>query len=158
MADKEGALSFRMEGIPAFEAVMDKKSKAIQKNIVKAINMGAIKVQSDAVKSIHKGIKKGRIYIRKAHKNKTDIHRASAPGEAPASDTGNLASGIMLDLAKQNAPVALVISRAAYSNALEFGTEDESILPRPFMGPAFSKNLDDIQKSMILATNEGINK
>ena len=69
------------------------------------------------------------------------LHRASAPGEAPATDTGNLVRniGISYDIVKEEATIA---SRAEYSAALEFGTS--RILPRPFMRPAFLKNQREI--------------
>ena len=47
--------------------------------------------RGEAIKSIMQGPKTGRIYEKY---NPRRTHRASAPGQAPASDTGNLVSQI----------------------------------------------------------------
>ena len=59
-------------------------------------------------------------------------HRASAPGEAPATDTGNLANSIysrMLGGAEGE-----IGSTAEYAAGLEFG--GAHVAPRPSLGPA----------------------
>ena len=54
---------------------------------------GAQLIRSEAVKSIMQGPKTGRIYEKY---NPRRTHKASAPGQAPASDTGNLVRNIMV--------------------------------------------------------------
>jgi phage gpG-like protein len=82
----------------------------------------AVRVQNVAVRSIHKGPKTGRSYGR---------HKASAPGEAPATDTGALASSIARVSGK---PGAAVGTNLEYGKHLEFGTTN--IKPRPWLFPA----------------------
>jgi len=74
--------------------------------------------------------KHGKVYKRGKKK-----HRASAPGEAPAIDMGNLVNSI--EVIKESAGVDVVAVHAEYGAALEFGTEH--IKARPFMGPAAQK-------------------
>lgn len=68
-------------------------------------------------------------------------HIASAPGEAPARDTGYLAASIQavrIDYAK----MWVVNAGTDYAEGLEFGTPE--IKPRPFMLPAAEKAVNDM--------------
>jgi hypothetical protein len=83
----------------------------------------------------------GRIY-----KRRTVEHRASAPGEAPAIDTGALVnsleivhSGPMKSALQSNQPQAL---------ALELGRPEANLLPRPYMTPAAEKSVKRIKKRL----------
>lgn len=60
------------------------------------------------------------------------VRRASAPGEAPAIDTGNLVNS--LETRKTGVGSAVVEAGAEYAAALEFGTR--KMAPRPFLRPA----------------------
>lgn len=64
-------------------------------------------------------------------------HRASAPGEAPAMDTGALASSIQV--APERGSTYVVFTNQEYAAHLEFGTV--KMAPRPFFGPAASRAL-----------------
>lgn len=88
------------------------------------------------VESIRGGTKSGRIYKRY---NPARIHQASAPGQAPADDLGNLAASYTILYQKVNQYVfsATVGSTAIYSARLEFG--DARILPRPHLEPAVNE-------------------
>jgi phage gpG-like protein len=59
-------------------------------------------------------------------------HQASAPGEAPAIDTGNLVNSIQVEMTGPAA--AVVFTNVEYAPYLEFGTIE--IAPRPFLQPA----------------------
>jgi len=61
----------------------------------------------------------------------TGWHRASAPGEAPAADTGTLRRSIQVDLSEINELRAYVGTSLPYAAALELGTR--YIAPRPYM-------------------------
>lgn len=81
-------------------------------------------------------------------------HQASAPGEAPANETGNLAAGIK---AEQVGELAWeVVFSAEYAAALEFGTEDGKIAARPVLGPALESVrepfVDDVKAALARAT------
>jgi len=76
------------------------------------------------------GPRSGREYRR--GKGGTIIHKASAPGEAPATDTGNLANSIGSRMTGR--AVGEVTVNAEYAAALELGSAH--IAPRPFFAPA----------------------
>ena len=94
---------------------------------------GAQLIRGEAIKSIQTGAKSGIVY---QMYNPRREHRASAPGEAPASDTGNLVSKIIVKQKSKN--ITNVESNADYSAYLEYGTS--KMQPRPFMLPAFEKS------------------
>jgi len=72
-------------------------------------------------------------------------HRASAPNQPPASDTGFLVSQITMKVKSNlNGSVeGTIISAAPYSKALEYGTTN--MTARPFMQPALEKNKRKIE-------------
>lgn len=62
-------------------------------------------------------------------------HQASAPGEAPASETGALVSGLQVQIrGNQHSRSAVIISSDPKASMLEFGTR--KMAPRPHMTPA----------------------
>lgn len=60
-------------------------------------------------------------------------HRASAPGEMPAMDTGTLANSIT---SAPDGAGAVVYTNVEYAAKLEYGSPVEHLEPRPFFGPA----------------------
>ena len=102
----------------------------------------AMLVANDAKQRIARGAKSGRIYTTRFATNKSTggifptearvPHQASAPGEAPATDTGKLISSIVADA---QGTKAWVEARSAYAVHLEYGTR--RMQARPFMMPAF---------------------
>jgi HK97 gp10 family phage protein len=67
-------------------------------------------------------------------------HRASAPGETPAVDTGVLVNSINTQLVSSSdtEAIAEVGTGVEYAEFLEFGTS--KMEARPFMRPAFDNN------------------
>jgi HK97 gp10 family phage protein len=120
-----------------------------------AVNLTAIGVLGDAVKSIQRGSKTGRTYtydstssdkyttikdgdnIVKVIKNngRNGTHQASAPGEAPASDTGRLAGDLAIVVTGLTATVGTALE---YGKYLEYGTM--KIEERPWLRPALDRN------------------
>ena len=100
----------------------------LDKELTNVLRGGGQLIRGEAIRSIQTGPKSGRTYEKY---NPRRTHKASAPGQAPASDTGNLVSQIMSVADGKN---TLVESRAEYSKFLEFGTS--KMLPRPFLFPA----------------------
>jgi phage gpG-like protein len=107
-------------------------SADVQKAIGDAVNATALEVITDVKKRIQRGPKTGRTYIRASGKNLSREHTASAPGEAPATDSGDLASSIYFE--NSGKTDATIGSRLAYAAYLEFGTQ--RIDPRPSWTPA----------------------
>lgn len=97
----------------------------------------AEKVRGDAIKSIHRGPKTGTVYVRGSGRNLSKRHRASAPGEAPATDTGNLVGTVFTKVEETQGEVGFT---APYGYWLEYGTL--KMKPRPFLNPALEKNKD----------------
>ena len=98
---------------------------------------GAQLIRGEAIKSIQTGAKSGIVYEKY---NPRRTHKSSAPGQPPASDTGNLVRNIRVKQKdKDNVEVQ---SNAPYSAFLEFGTS--KMLPRPFLFPAFEKSRSKI--------------
>lgn len=115
------------------------------------VEMTGQKIRTDAATSILTEPKTGRTYedvfvringkvvpIQKradAKRNLSAVHRASAPGEPPASDTGTLVGSLKWE---GNALEGKVFSRLKYAFWLEYGTK--YMKERPFMRPAVKKN------------------
>jgi len=115
-------------------------NKELEPDFREIIKGGAQQIRGEAIKSIQSGAKSGIVYEKY---NPRRTHRASAPGEAPASDTGNLVSKIMVrQITKDKVAVE---SNAHYSAYLEYGTS--RMQPRPYMLPAFEKSKRPIQQA-----------
>jgi phage gpG-like protein len=86
---------------------------------IKGIVQGtAQNIRTHAIKSIQRGTKSGIVYEKTSPKR---THRASAPGEAPATDTGRLAGSIRADIEGLKAEV---VADTEYAAWLEFGTQN----------------------------------
>tara|TARA_Y100000114_G_C11654336_1_gene275846 strand:+ start:183 stop:605 length:423 start_codon:yes stop_codon:yes gene_type:complete len=120
-----------------------KLEKRLRDNKVKTlVTRGTLMVEGSAKKSILKG-GTGKLYEKY---NPRRTHRASAPKEPPASDTGFLVSQISMNVKEEanGVIVGQVISAAPYSAHLEFGTTN--MTERPFMQPALEKNRRKIER------------
>ena len=107
-------------------------SKEVQKAIDDAVNATALEAITDVKKRIQRGPKTGVTYTRRKGGNVSGEHRASAPGEAPATDTGALVSSVYFE--NKGQATAVIGSRLDYAGYLEFGTQ--KIAPRPSWTPA----------------------
>ncbi len=146
--------SVQVEGLDKISSA----TKRVQEQVIKELQTGlyasGLKVEKAAKESILNGNKTGRTYTRR-----TVTHQASAPGEAPASDTGRLANSITTYINKISGLEALIIAgRGAvkYAAMLEFGTR--KIAPRPFMFPAFESSKAWIKERLAKSVNDGIKK
>lgn len=77
-------------------------------------------------------------------------HQASAPGEPPAPDTGNLRSNTNADpniREEDDDLFGRVVSNAEYAQALEKGTE--RMAARPFMGLLATDHAEDLRQAFI---------
>lgn len=115
------------------DELMAKIDAAVMTGIIRA----AERVKQRVVTSILTGPKTGRVYTRRGVQ-----HQASAPGEAPASDTGNLAQRIHTDYDRE-ALTAKIVSSADYAPHLELGTE--KMEPRPHLRTALAAESQGIQ-------------
>ena len=98
------------------------------RRVGRAVNASTQIVRTAAIDMIQRSPKTGATYKRRGI-----THRASAPGEPPATDTGFLVSNIYAKVDADNLG-GQVESRAPYSRFLEFGTVNMDA--RPFLFPA----------------------
>jgi len=112
-----------------------RKLKSFEVDAVKAIDdtvrLTALRVQSDSVSAIRKpsqGMRYGN-------------HVASAPGDAPNTDTGGLIGSIRVEH-ETGSQVAYVGTDIDYGAILELEKD------RPWLNPALKKNIADFDKNL----------
>lgn len=106
-----------------------------------AVRTTAFELEADVKQQMASGPKTGEVYVKSVEVEERaaslavtrKYHQASAPGEAPAVDTGNLINSIHTD-AQPGALTATIHSDAEYAPHLEFGTVH--MRPRPAWVPA----------------------
>jgi len=113
-----------------------KKAKELPGPINMELAIGASNIRNTIITSMMREKKTGLPYRR--GKN---IHIASAPGEPPAVDFGELVRSIVYDVRNMEIEVGNE-GGAPYGKFLEKGTEN--IEPRPWLEPAVDKHFDDI--------------
>lgn len=113
---------------------------ACKRGMRNALNATGLIVMSRAKWLLQKGPKTGRIY-----KRGSIVHQASAEGEAPATDTGELASSINYDTNEGEISVD-ISADAEYAAALEFGSPKRNLGKRPFLTRALREMVDKIVK------------
>lgn len=131
-------VSVKIDGLAKLQARLKAKRAKLPPEILRALMEAGLLVQGEARRSVQKSPRGGTIY--KKYKPKR-THKASAPGEAPATDTGMLVNAITVQI-DPGVPAAIVKVAAAvapYSLPLEFGTQDGKIRARPFMRPALKE-------------------
>ena len=99
-----------------------------EKAVNRALKVSAMEYALFMKESITRHQSSGREYRRR-----TVVHKASAPGYAPNSDTGFLASSITVSRRIRNSTIEVIVG-ARYARALEFGTK--KMRKRPFVLPA----------------------
>lgn len=119
-------VTITMRGDKALQRALSKLNKEAQTEAGKAVDATALEVRGDIIKGYANGPASGVVY-----KRRTITHQASAPGEAPMSDTGRLANSVVYD--KQGPLTADVHTEVEYGAWLEFGTRN--IDPRPLWVP-----------------------
>jgi HK97 gp10 family phage protein len=132
-------IDVKVSGLAVFIRNKDEWVKKKRKQLIQALTESALLVQNEARQSILKGPKTGRLYIRRGRIR----HRASAPGEPPASDTGTLARSIVIDV-DTRAFTATVGSNVKYAPYLELGTS--RMRARPFLSRALQLKRSQIVK------------
>lgn len=115
----------------------------ISKQLGLIVNSAALEAVSDVRRAIQGPPKTGREYPRGNNK----IHRASAPGQAPATDTGTLVSSIYNEDRGEYSKA--IGSRLDYSFYLEFGTFKMDA--RPSWVPAVERAIPKMLKRVNIA-------
>lgn len=120
-------ITAKFENADAVQQAIRRYGDAAVREIGKAVQAQAMDVRSDIQRRIQRGPKTGRTYLRSSV-----AHTASAPGEAPATDTGTLVSSIVFS--RVDDLTAQIESRLPYAAMLEFGTVHMD--PRPAWTPS----------------------
>jgi HK97 gp10 family phage protein len=125
-------------------AILEWNDARIMAQIRAATMQGVVKgtelIRNEALRLIMQTSKTGRFY-----RTRGVVHQASAPGEAPASDTGRLVQSITT--AYDNKKLAGTVSaNTAYAEYLEFGTA--KMAERPFMRPALANMTDNFVQAV----------
>lgn len=107
-------------------------------------------VHKEAINLIEHGEKTGRVYVKyRPHR----VHQASAPGEAPASDSGNLVKLIQMRFDEKDL-VGYVNSGAEYAAYLEFGTR--TMEARPYMRVALAHKRVQVRVEILKAVQTAL--
>lgn len=114
-------------------AVLERVRKAAMRGVIR----GTEDVRTEADSLMNESPRSGRVYTRRGVS-----HRASAPGEPPAPDTGRLRQSLRTEYNRELL-MGTAIASTAYAESLEFGTS--RIAPRPFMRPALANRKDEIE-------------
>lgn len=124
----------------AVEWNQEEVERRIRLGAWRGVLIGAYSVQERGTELLQNPPKSGRIYQRRGVR-----HQASAPGEAPASDTGRLAgsSDVLPDQPNLSARVNW---SASHARPLELGTQ--SIEPRPFARRSLAERKEFIEQSV----------
>jgi HK97 gp10 family phage protein len=134
-------VQIQVKGIKEALKSLKALEKDLQEPFREVIKGGAQLIRGEAIKSIQTGPKSGRTYEKY---NPRRTHKASAPGQPPASDTGNLVRNIMVR--QVDIDNVKVESNATYSSFLEFGTS--KMLARPFLFPATERSRPKITQAV----------
>lgn len=142
-----------VEGFGDTFRALDNLGAVGRKEASVAVAEATLKVHGDVLRMIQRGAKSGVVYKRGPDQNLSPTHRASAPGEAPATDSGGYVSSID----KQSFGLkGEVFSRMPRAFWLEYGTMKMS--ERPHFRPALEANREyferRIAKALQRATQE----
>ena len=118
-----------MDGGKELQAALRNMGPELQDVVGQIVEGTGLELRGDIVKRYQSGPASGRVYQKY---NPRRTHRASAPGEAPMSDTGQLAGSVVYKVVSDMAvEVSSGMPRAAW---LEYGTTQ--MAPRPAWRPA----------------------
>lgn len=121
------SIKIEVDGLDAIRAQFTNLEVRFDAAIADALSFTIHEARNRIVRAIQSGPATGRTY---QLYNPKRTHRASAPGEAPMTDTGMLVRSIQVDTSPG---MAMVGSRLAYAAYLEYGTR--KMAPRPVWMP-----------------------
>lgn len=128
-------VSYSLKGAKELTEYLREAPQKVRMAVDDELSDISAEMEGAIVLKITHGAKSGRVYKRGQVK-----HQASAPGEAPASDTGNLMKSIYSEKVRDLTYV--VGSRIVYALHLEYGTR--KMAARPFFRPAVEQEKTEI--------------
>jgi hypothetical protein len=128
---------------------------ALDTRIDAAMDLAGEVVATEARKNIQRSPRGGRTYEKYSPRR---THKASAAGEAPATDQGNLARSISSYADTQQKIIYVYASHriAPYARALEYGNMGSNLAPRPFLRPALQAKRDQAMRIMANAVGQAL--
>lgn len=135
--DEQDEVQFAQDHGDSVLAMADEVSEAVSEVLAEM----AEAVVALAKHSIEAGGKSGIVTLRG-----DEIHQSSAPGEAPASDSGHLAESIGMLADNQSSSEVQIAAQAEYAGALELGTS--RMAARPFLQPALMEIAPDLKQEI----------
>jgi len=131
-------ITMQLEGGDQLAAALRAYGAAAEKHVGDAVNATGLELRGDIVKAYQRGPASGVTYEKY---NPRRTHTASAPGEAPATDTGRLASSV--DFKRDGPMSATVGSTVVYAAILEFSGDRPAWVPATeAMRPKFRRRLE----------------
>ena len=141
-------MTVRVEGVDQvlknLEALKGHYGKAIADALVASGN----DVRNTAIRAIQDQ-SVGNVVTRTRASGTTYQHIASAPGDAPNTDTGRLVGSVQVEIEEA---AVLVGSTLEYAGMLEFGTA--RMQPRPWLNPSMEANRRKIEQRFAKAVNQ----
>lgn len=131
-----------IKGLKAHLARLRKLPAEAEKAVTQALFAGAETIANEAGLSITRGAVSGKGHV------------ASAPGQAPNSDTHVLDRSIVAKRAGKLK--SRVLATAPYAVPLELGTS--KMAARPFMRPARDKKADEVRDLVARGMNEALRR
>lgn len=122
----------------------------LRSGIGSALTLSVVEMDAYAKQHISGGGRSGRTYRRRSV-----THQASAPGEFPKTDTGQLVGSLFFRVASDKLS-AFFGTKLAYGRYLEFGTS--RMRARPWLAPTFRALKDKITSRVKAAVNEALRK
>lgn len=135
-------LSISLEGDEALIAALQDMTEDIEKAVSNVVMETAAGIEAGVKLRMQQGPATGRVYTRRGVS-----HQASAPGEAPAPDTGALMGSVYHEM---TGPLSAVTgSRMAYAAFLEWGTF--TMAPRPAWTPEVEQTRSEFRADVVRA-------
>ena len=131
-------VTMQLDGEAQLMAALRAYGEKADRHVGDAINATGLELRGDIVKAYQRGPATGRTYEKY---NPRRTHRASAKGEAPATDTGRLASSV--NYRREGALSASVGSEIVYASILEFSGDRPAWVPAvEAMRPKYIERLE----------------
>lgn len=119
--------------------------RLMHRKIAAALIVAGEVVATEARRSVQNSPRGGNTYEKY---NPRRTHKASAAGEAPATDLGFLVRSITTEVDEQSLTVYVLSAHAIapYAKVLEYGSMSGNIRPRPFLRPALRKKEKEVTR------------
>ena len=134
--------NMELVGLGELESRLQDYHDEVLDGVREQVAIGALKIETGAKRRIQRGPKTGRLYQKS---NPSRAHRASAPGESPATDEGRLVASITHHFT-QNGLNGDIGTNLDYGGFQEHGTMD--IEPRPWLFPTFEALRPEIMQDI----------